>query len=139
MNKRILTICLLLAAAVMFSACGSGGGSSNTNIQHLQINTYSLGTSERVLNLRGPQSVGSQPVTYYIFGSDVALAGGLIPLQPQRKDEQAIGPLAYGATMDNVDLSPWAAYTYIYLRAIPVQPNYIVLLEPGKRFDISTS
>ena len=57
----------------------------------------------------------------------------------QRLDEQAIGPLAYGDSMMDVDLSPWAAYDFIYIRAIPVQPNVILQLEAGKRFDISTT
>ena len=139
MNKPIWVICVLLAAAAVLSACGAGSSSPNNTVQHLQIDSYSLGGSERVLNLRGPQNAYSQPVTYYIFGSVTQLGSDIVPLQSQRLDEQAIGPLAYGDSMMNVDLSPWAAYDFIYIRAIPVFPNVVIELAAGKRFDISTS
>ena len=138
MNKIFLAMCVFLAAAAL-SACGSGSSSPLNAVQHLQVDSYSLGGSERELNLRGPQNSYSQPVTYYIFGSLTALGSDIVPLQSQRLDEQAIGPLAYGDSMMDVDLSPWAAYDFIYIRAIPVQPNVILQLEAGKRFDISTT
>lgn len=139
MHKPILIFCILLAAAAILAACDSGTSTPNSNVQHLVVTSYTLGTDDLILNLRGPQNTYSQPVTYYIFGNDDLLPSGLVPLQQNRLNEQAIGPLAFGDSMLSVDLSPWAAYGYIYLRAIPVQPNGIVLLETGKQFDIATS
>lgn len=140
MFKTFIILCAVLAAALSLAACGAGGSGTNNVVQRMVVESYSLGTQERQLNLRGPQSSSSQPVTYYIFGSESALPdGGMVPLQQERLEEKAIGPLSMGQTQTTVDLSDWSEYTYIYVRAIPVQPNTIIQVRKGKRVDIWTT
>jgi hypothetical protein len=92
------------------------------------------------VDLTGPRSTTSQPVTYFIFGSDTDFGDrSMVPLQAERMDEQSFGPLAMGDQLLDIDLSPWDGYAHLYLRAIPTQPNLIVKLEPGKLYEFSSS
>lgn len=129
----VLSITLLIS-------CDSSGGNANPDAQRLERDTWSTGDDQLELSLGGPTNSTSSPVTYFIFGSDSDLGdGGMVPLAVQRQDETAFGPLGFGERIDNVDLSPWAAYDHIYLRAVPVQPNLIRKLSPGNIYHYYTN
>lgn len=130
---RALTLLTGLLLSLALSACGGGGepapppGGSNL----LTLLSWATGDDSLTLNLRGPQA-GDAIVTFYIFGSHESLGdNAMVPLQAQRMDEQAIATLAAGDVLDNVDLSAWDAYEFVYLRALSVSPNRIHLLQPG--------
>ncbi len=38
-----------------------------------------------------------------------------------------------------MDLSPWAAYDYIYVRALGVTPNRAYAIRPGKIYEFTTN
>jgi hypothetical protein len=140
MTKTTMILCCLIAGLLALGACGSGGSSLGNQDQHLISETYNVGGQERQLKLRGPSGAASQPVTYYIFGSNDPLAdGGMVPLQSQRLGEKAFGPYSAGQPQVTVDLSEWAAYPYLYVRAIPVNPNKIVYVAKGSLVDLRTS
>jgi len=135
----LLATCLAVLALASCEA-GSGGGGNNNFTQTLQMDRFDAGPDDLILNLRGPDSGSSVAITYFVFGSHVSLGNETdVPLFPDRLEEQAVATLAQGESMDNVDLSPWDAYEFVYLRAIPCEPQIIILLEKGNRYDFSST
>jgi hypothetical protein len=140
---RALISCILFCALALIAvSCGSSGGSggSDNDEQLLQMDTFDLADDQLQLDLRGPDSGGSVAVTYFVFGSHENLGNETdVPLFPSRLEERSVATLALGESLDDVDLSDWAEYEFVYLRAVPCEPQIIVLLEPGKHYIFSTS
>ena len=79
-------------------------------------------------------------VTYFIFGSDDDFGEvGNVPLLSERMDETQVGPLDTGIQMKGVDLSPWDAYQYVYVRALGVVPNRAYKIDPGYIYEFTTN
>jgi hypothetical protein len=140
-DRMKIRLCLITVLSLMLTiSCHAFGSNADSDTQHLRRDTWSTGDDRLVLSFGGPTSGTSSPVTYFIFGSDSDLGdGGMVPLAMQRMDETAFGPLGFGERIDDVDLSPWAAYDHVYLRAIPVQPNLIHKLSPGHIYHFYTN
>ncbi|MBN2081903.1 hypothetical protein JW859_06800 [bacterium] len=140
MMMRKVTFAVLLTILGLLAGCSGGGGNDDGNNNALTINVYftttDLGTDATELTLKGPIATLAVSVTYYVFGSNTDLgARGMVPMQNDRLDEQSYGPLYYGDSIDNVDLSPWAQYPFIYLRVVGAVPNNAYKLEPGKHYE----
>lgn len=137
-------LCILGGIAITLLA-GSCFGSSGAIIidpveQALQLEEYGAADGEIILDLKGPDSANNSAITYFVFGSHLSLGDhGPVPLAPQREAEATVAVLGHGEELLDVDLSPWAGFEYIYLRANPCQPQIIVLLQPGTRYVFSSS
>lgn len=139
---RTISTALLIALALGVSSClGSGADLGADPVdQQLKLEEYGANQGEIILDLKGPESSGGSAISYYVFGSHVSLGDhSAVPLGPQREAEALVGTLGQGEEMLYVDLSPWAAFEYIYLRANPCQPQVIVLLKPGSRYVFSST
>lgn len=134
----LLFTVILLAFAV---SCGSGeNGNNNPDEQMLEITSGPGPAGVRTLHLLGPRTTTFGEVTYYIFGNDEDFGDNAnVPLQNERMDEVKYGPLMTGEEMRNVDLSPWDAYDYIYVRAVGVVPNRAHAIRPGKTYEFTTN
>jgi hypothetical protein len=132
MKLSLITLCCALTLIAV--SCGGGSGTviiPGTGNQ-LQLTTWQTGGDTVTLNLNGPGPGSVNSVSYYIFGSHNNLGdNALVPLQADRLDEQLVVTLAAQESLDDVDLSPWDAYEFVYLRAISVTPNRIHLIAPG--------
>ncbi|HES58606.1 MAG TPA: hypothetical protein ENO21_04155 [Firmicutes bacterium] len=133
----ILTL-LLLAFAV---SCGSGeNGGDEPDQQILEVNSGPGPAGVRTLHLLGPRTTTFGEVTYYIFGNDEDFGDNAnVPLQNERMDEVKVGPLTTGEEMRNFDLSPWAGYANIYVRALGVVPNRAHAIREGKIYEFTTN
>jgi hypothetical protein len=143
-NTRLLLILAVLVVVGIAASCiGFGGsgvdGNNSDGRLTLTIDRWDNGGAT-VLNLNGPDEPSLRTVTFFIFGSETNLGdAGIIPLQHERLDEQQFGPLVYGDKLDNVDLSPWNQYDYLYFRSIGAQPNRAFRLDPGVTYDVRPS
>lgn len=139
---RTLSPTAAVVLAWLASACFSGGAPlvEEADGQLLKLQEFG-GVGDRIdLELHGPESAGSSAVSYYIFGSTVSLGDHTdVPLAPQRQGEALVATLGHGESLLEVDLSPWAGYEFIYLRANPCRPQIIFLLRPGKRYVFSST
>jgi len=124
---------LLILGVLLLAACSSGGDDNENDPQQIIVRTsWETQGTAITLNLLGPQGAGLLPVTYYVFGSNTDFGDRvMVPLQAQRMGEQSFGPFGFSEGQNNVDLSPWAAYSNIYVRAVPVNNNVIWALRPG--------
>jgi len=115
---------------------GSGDRNNNSDSLALEITTWNTPGST-TLNLNGPDEPSLRTVTYFLFGSTANLGqNALVPLGPQRLDEQQFGPLVYGDKLENVDLSPWNQYSYLYLRQLGAEPNLAFRIDPDLLYEI---
>lgn len=139
--RRSIVLLFAASACLALAACGGGGGNPNLNeTQSLTLEEHETGGGGVTLNLRGPAASTSTALTYYIFGSNDNLGDHtIVPLGPLRKDEQTFGPYAFGESNNGVDLSPWAAYQYVYVRCNPAEPQYIFLLKDGHSYTFSST
>ena len=130
-----------LTALLLCSACSSGGSNPiQAEEQTLTLEDRATGGAGVTLNLRGPAGGTSTALTYYVFGSDTSLGDQtIVPLGPLRKDEQAFGPYAFGEQANDIDLSPWDAYQYVYVRCNPAIPVYIFQLKDGHTYTFSST
>lgn len=140
LNRRNIVLVLLVAAAVVSVGCFGMGrdldGGNGDNVLSITIDRYDT-SGATILNLRGPSEPSIQTVTYFIFGSATNFGGdGTVPLQHERLDEQQFGPLVYGDKLENVDLTPWDQYAFVYLRALGTQPNLAFRLDPDTRYEV---
>lgn len=133
-----LTFAALAVIAVVAGCIGMGGSGSNNNNSDsltMQFRTWDTPGST-TLSLSGPDQPSLRTVTYFVFGSDTNLGKtATVPLEPQRLDEQQYGPLVYGDKLENVDLSPWNQYDFLYLRQIGADPNMAFRLDSGIRYE----
>jgi hypothetical protein len=137
---RLLTIALLLALTITVSCAFGGGFVFDEDEQVLRLTEGSAPTAQTVLNLEGPEGNGSAPIAYYVFGSDVTLGDrDSVPLGNFRKDEVLVATLDTDEQLLDVDLSPWAAYDRVYLRAVPPTPQIIFELKDGKTYTFSSN
>lgn len=140
LKKRFILLTLLIAAAIALGCTSMGGdgsgGNNNNDTLSITIERYDTGGAT-VLNLSGPNEPSILTVTYFIFGSAVNLGdNGAVPLQHERLNEQQFGPLVYGDKLENVDLSPWDQYAFVYFRSLGAQPNFAFRLDPGTRYEV---
>jgi hypothetical protein len=143
-KKYLLLLAALVVAGVVvgcigFGGSGVGGDNNNGDTLYLTIDRWD-NSGAAVLNLNGPDEPSLRTVTYFVFGSDTNLGdAGIVPLQPHRLDEQQFGPLVYGDKLENVDLSPWNQYNFVYFRSIGAQPNKAFRLDAGITYDVRPS
>ena len=137
-----MKIHLLLVLCVIATSCSTGGGGlgSNPDVQRLLLSSFTPGGTEIELSLSGPITATFPAVTYFIYGTSTDMGNqSIIPLQHERLNEQAIGPFAFGDPAQDIDLTPWEDFAYLYLRAIAVSPNKGWKLVPGKIYEFSTN
>lgn len=136
-----MRILIPLALCIIAISCSSGGSfGANPDVQRLLLSSYTPGGSEIELNLSGPRTPTFPAVTYFIYGTSTDMGNqSIIPLQHERLNEQAFGPFAFGNPTQDIDLSPWDDFSYLYLRAIVVTPNKGWKLVPGKIYEFSTN
>lgn len=137
-TKYLLFLAVLATIGIVGGCIGMGGGrvSNDGDSLALDITTWDYEGGIN-LSLSGPDEPSLRTVTYFIFGSATNFGkNGLVPLQPERLDEQQFGPLVYGDKLENVDLSPWNQYDYVYLRAIGAEPNLAFRLDSGLRYEV---
>ena len=135
-------IILVLLFAVLGASCSSGGTIDNNNAQQhlLEISQTPGPDGVRTLHLLGPRTNNFGTVTYYVFGNDEDFGeNSNVPLEADRHDEIKFGPLAFGEELRNVDLSPWARYEQVYVRAIGPQPNRAYKISPGTIYTFTTN
>lgn len=139
--RNVLCRVLLLVLSLAVAGCSSGGSNPNeADEQTLTLDERQTGGAGISLDLRGPNSATSTALTYYIFGSNQNLGDKtIVPLAPLRMDEQTFGPYAFGEQANDIDLSPWAGYQYIYVRCNPAVPQYIFLLKTGNSYTFSST
>lgn len=134
---KALPIFLCMAILLLATACSSSSGTNNNDPDTLSVirDIYDNGAGPAELDLRGPSIPVILSLTYYIYGTDEDLGDpSAIPLQHERLDETAFGPLAFGEELNNVDLTPWDQYDYVYVRVLGALPNMGFQLEPGKSY-----
>jgi len=126
---------------VLSASCGSGSsGPDNSEVQMLEITSGPGPAGTRTLHLLGPRTTTFGEVTYYIFGNDEDFGDNAnVPLLSDRHDEVKFGPLTTGEELRNVDLSPWDAYAYVYVRAVAVEPNRAHVIRQGRIYEFTTN
>jgi hypothetical protein len=139
MSKAILLVIVFLLALV--TACGSSGnGGNDPDDQILEVTSGPGPAGVRTLHLLGPETTTFGSVTYYVFASDEDFGDNAnVPLQADRLDEVKVGPINTGEEMRNFDLSPWDAYSHIYVRALGVIPNRAYAIRLGKIYEFTTN
>jgi len=136
-TKQILLLIVTAALLSLLMGCSTGQNlGTNPQNPRLLMQSFNIGGEAREVQVAGPQTATFPAQTYFVFGSDVSLGNrSTVPLEVYRLEEQSFGPFGNGDEPQDLDLSPWAGYEYIYLRAIVVEPNVIWQIAPGQRYE----